>query len=451
MSKGGFMRAHWSHRLAFILAASGSAIGLGNIWKFPYITGEYGGGAFVLVYLICILAVGLPIFIAELYIGQQGQTNTVSAFEVNHKPKTLWRLPGWIGLLSAFLILSFYSVVGGWVLDYAVQSLLGHFQSSTSEASIGKIFNNLLANGPRQFFFHTIFMGLTILIVANGVKNGLERWSKILMPTLMVLLIILFIHSLFLDGFTQALAFLFKPNMDQLFSKPDAILSAVGHSFFTLSLGMGTMITYGGYLSKKESLVKSAGIAALLDTVIALIAGIIIFSIVFSYGKEPEGGPGLIFVTLPKLLSQMPGAYFISSAFFILVTFAAMTSAVSILEVVVAYAIDALKWSRKKATLVSGLAIYVLGFLSVFSYNKLSDVKIMDLSFLDLFDKFTTNILLPIGGLLIALFFGWVIGPKSLKHIIGDENSPFAKGLLFTVRIITPLAVLMLLLSPLFL
>ncbi len=444
------MRAHWSHRLAFVLAASGSAIGLGNIWKFPYMTGEYGGGAFVLVYLICILAVGLPIFIAELYIGQQGQTNTVSAFEVNHKPKTPWRIPGWLGLVSAFLILSFYSVVGGWVLDYAVQSLLGKFQSSTPEA-IGEIFGGLLGNGPRQLLFHTAFMFLTVWIVAKGVRDGLERWTKILMPALMVLLLMLFVHSIFLEGFGQALAFLFKPNIDQLFSKPDAILSAVGHSFFTLSLGMGTMITYGGYLSQKENLVKSAGMAALLDTVIALIAGIIIFSIVFSHGMEPEGGPGLIFITLPKLLSQMPGSYFISSAFFILVSFAALTSAVSILEVVVAYTNDAFKWSRKKSTLVSGISIYILGFLSVFSYNILSDVKIMDLNFLDVFDKLTTNIFLPVGGLLISLFFGWVIGPKCLKHVIGDENSLLAKGLLFTVRVISPIAIFFLLLSPLLL
>ena len=372
------------------------------------------------------------------------------AFELNHKPGTPWRIPGWLGLVSAFLILSFYSVVGGWVLDYAVQSVLGQFQNSTPEA-IGEIFGSILGNGPRQLLFHTVFMFLTIWIVANGVKNGLERWNKILMPTLMVLLLILLIHSMFLDGFTQALAFLFKPNIDQLISKPDAILSAVGHSFFTLSLGMGTMITYGGYLSKKESLVKSAGIAALLDTVIALIAGIIIFSIVFSHGMQPEGGPGLIFITLPKLLAQMPGAYFISSAFFILVTFAAITSAVSILEVVVAYTNEKLKWSRKKSTLISGFAIYILGFLSVFSYNALGDTKIMDMNFLDLFDKLTTNILLPVGGLLISLFFGWVIGPKALKHIIGDENSLLAKGFLFIIRVITPLAVLILLLSPLFL
>lgn len=431
------LRASWSGRLAFVLAAAGSAIGLGNIWKFPYITGVNGGGAFVLIYLACIALVGIPIFIAELYVGQQSQKNTVQAFEVLHKPKTLWRLPGWLGLVSAVLILSFYSVVGGWILDFEFRSLLGEFSTQNDEFIKGRL-ASLFADPGRQLMWHTIFMALTIGIVLGGVKNGLERWNKILMPALIGILGLLLLQALFLPGFGKAVRFLFSPNVSKL--TVDGLLEAVGHSFFTLSLGMGAILTYGSYLSQKENLSRTALIVALMDTAVALSAGVVIFSVVFSYDLEPGAGPGLIFATLPMLFAKMPGGYALSVSFFLLVAFAALTSAVSILEVVVAYFTEKKNMNRGRATWLCGVSIYAVGLLTVFSTNLLAEVKIFGLNFFDLFDKLTSSYFLPIGGLLISLFVGWVLGEGAVEKVYGQKKF-LAFCLLWSLRIIAPLAI----------
>lgn len=447
-------RAHWSGRIAFVLAAAGSAIGLGNIWKFPYITGENGGGAFVLIYLACIAAVGLPILIAEMYIGQKAQRNTVEAFEVTHKKGTFWRLPGWLGLISAFLILSFYSVVGGWILDFEFRSLINEF-GGKSEQEIGDTLSGLFSAWPRQLLWHTVFMCLTVGIVLGGVKDGLERWNKILMPVLLAILALLLVRVMFLPGFGQAITFLFSPDTSKL--NAAGVLEAVGHSFFTLSLGMGTLITYGSYLKQGENLPKIAVAVAFMDTIIALVAGIVIFSVVYSFNMEPGAGPGLILVTLPTLFSKMAGGYIISVAFFLLVSFAALTSAVSILETVVAYWDETRNVDRKKGAIMVGIAIYLIGLLSVFSTNILSGFKMFGgvlskdgLTFFDLFDKLTSSYFLPIGGLLIALFFGWTLGEKAIKEATQSDNKLFNKGLLWTARIIAPGAVLDVLLNLVF-
>lgn len=430
-------RAHWSGRLAFILAATGSAIGLGNIWKFPYITGVNGGGAFVLIYLFCIALVGLPILIAELFIGKEGQANVVDSFNNLEDKKSNWRITGFVGLSAAFLILSFYSVVGGWVLDFELRSLLMEFSGGTNAAK--GVLSELFASPYRQSIGHTIFMLLTIGIVLGGVKNGLEKWTKLLMPALFILLALLFVNSLFLPGFKDALAFLFLPDFSKLESH--SVLEAVGHSFFTLSLGMGVMITYGSYLKQKESLIKTAIMVAFLDTFIALIAGLVIFSIVFTYNLEPSGGPGLMFQTLPQLFSQMTGGSLLSIAFFLLVSFAALSSSVSILEVVVNYFEETKKVARKKATLIVGFVIYLLGFLTVFSTNILADFKIFGLSFFDLFDRISSSYLLPIGGLLISLFVGWKLSLPAAVKIVGEDRKIFAHALLWILRVIAPLAI----------
>ncbi len=433
-------RSHWGSRLTFILATSGSAIGLGNIWKFPYIAGVNGGGSFVLIYLACIALVGIPIFIAELYIGQQSQKDAIEAFEVLHKPKTWWRMPGWLGLVSAFLILSFYSVVGGWILDFELRSIMGEFAGAPEE-QIKETLGNLFANPLRQIFFHILFMAISVAIVLKGLRDGLERWTNILMPALFVLLLALLAYSFTLDGFPQAISFLFSPDSSKLTAP--GILEAVGHSFFTLSLGMGVILTYGSYLSKKENLVKVAFTIAFLDTAIALIAGIIIFSIVFTFGLEPGAGPGLIFSTLPTLFAKLPGGAIISILFFLLVTFAAITSAVSILEVVVAYLHDKHKICRKKATISTGAAIGLLGLLTVFSTNIMAEVKVFGLTFFDLFDKLTSSYFLPIGGLLISLFFGWILGPKAAEKVVGPNNKFLVYCLVWLTRIFAPVAVLL--------
>lgn len=438
------LRAHWSGKLAFILAASGSAIGLGNIWKFPYITGVNGGGAFVLIYLVCIALVGIPIMIAELYIGQAAQRNVVCAFESLDKEKTGWRLPGVLGLISAFLILSFYSVVGGWVLNYEFETITGSLLHQ-DEGVIKGTLDALLGHPWIQLFWHTIFMVLTVGIVIGGVKNGLERWNKILMPLLLILLCGLLVYVLTLDGFSKAVNFLFSMDVSKLTS--GGILEAVGHSFFTLSLGMGAILTYGSYLEKNEDLQRITLVVAVMDTVIALIAGLVIFSIVFSFDLEPAAGPGLIFSTLPVLFSKMPGGYFLSLTFFLLIAFAAFTSAVSILEVVTAYWEEKHKVCRKKTAVICGSAVWVVGLLSVFSYNLLADVKVFGLAFFDLFDVMTSNYFLPIGGMLISLFFGWKLGPTVCEKVLGTSKSIRFYLLLWSTRVVAPIAVLVVLIQ----
>ena len=438
--------SQWSGRFAFILAAAGSAIGLGNIWKFPYITGENGGGAFVLIYLLCIALVGLPIFLAELYVGQKGGSDVISSFEKLDRPKTPWRLAGGFGLVSAVLILSFYSVVGGWILDFAYQSVTGQLFEG-GEARIKGQLSTLLADPNRQILSHAIFMLSVMLIVLGGVKNGLERWNKILMPALLALLAWLLINAISLPGFGQAMSFLFSPDASKL--TQDGLLEAVGHSFFTLSLGMGAILVYGSYLKSDQSLPKIAVTVAFMDTAIALIAGLVIFSVVFSYGLKAESGPGLIFATLPVLFSKMSGGHYLAMAFFLLVTFAAFTSAVSILEVAVSYWQNTFKLSRHKATLQCGLGIFSLGLLNVLSNNVLARFKIFGLTFFDLFDKLTSSYLLPLGGLVTCLFFGWKLGPKAMESFFSNPKGLPAQAFLWTARIFAPLAVIIILLQKL--
>jgi neurotransmitter:Na+ symporter, NSS family len=428
-------RAHWSSRLAFILAAAGSAVGLGNIWKFPYITGVNGGGAFVAVYLVCIAAVGMPIFLAELYIGRRAQANVVRAFEVTHKPRSPWRFVGWMGLLSAFLILSFYSVVGGWVLDFILRSATNQF-AGHSDAEIQGVLGTLFSDPVRQLLWHAAFMAATVAIVVQGLNAGLERWNRILMPALFVLLMLLLVRAVFLPGFGQALTFLFTPATEKLSAA--GVLEAVGHSFFTLSLGMGAMITYGSYLRTSGELTRTVLSVAALDTLIALIAGVVIFSVVFTFGLEPGSGPTLMFQTLPMLFAKMPGGYLVSLAFFLLVAFAALTSAISLLEVVVTYWVEAHGTSRRATALVLGGIVYLLGVLSALSTNLLANVKLFGLTFFDLADKLTSSVTLPLGGALIALFFGWVLGRRAVAEVVGER---FATPLLWTVRVLAPIGV----------
>lgn len=436
------LRAHWGSRLAFVLAAVGSAVGLGNIWKFPYITGMNGGGLFVLIYLACILIVGIPIFIAELYIGQQGQKNVVEAFEELDRKKSPWRIGGFLGLLSAFLILSFYSVVGGWILDFELKSLFLEF-SGKSDQEIGQMLSNLHADPLRQAIWHLVFLTATAGIVFKGVSRGLERFNKILMPALMFIIVGLFLYCFSLSGFENAIEFLFWPERDKI--SPSAVLEAVGHSFFTLSLGMGAILTYGSYLDKKESLVKVAFAVAFLDTLIALLAGVVIFSVVFSFNLEPAAGPGLIFSTLPSLFVRLPGGVFLAILFFLLVTFAALTSAVSILEVVVAYWSEKHGTDRRKTTIGAASIVFLTGLLCVFSMNIMSEVKIFGRTFFDLFDQLTAHYFLPIGGLIISLFYGWRLGKPAILRTIGPKKEIFSFCLLWTTRVVAPLAILLVL------
>jgi NSS family neurotransmitter:Na+ symporter len=430
-------RSHWTNRFSFILVAIGSAVGLGNIWKFPYITGLNGGGLFVLIYLLCIAVIGLPIFLAELYIGQRSQANLVSAFSIIEGKKSKWEIAGWFGLISAFLILSFYSVVGGWIIDYLYKSLTFSFDGKTDDQVRGMM-TDLFSSPIKQITLHFFFMGLCFGIVRAGVSKGIEKWSNILMPTFFVILVGLLTYSFTTPGFQDAITFLFSFKYDKLTGS--GILEAVGHSFFTLSLGMGAIITYGSYLNKNESLLGTALLIGVMDTVVALTSGIIIFSIVFSYGLNPSSGPTLMFETLPVLFAKTTGGQFVSIAFFGLVLFAAITSAISLLEVMVSYCDESLKWSRKKATPIVCIAIFFLGIFSALSKNVLANFHIWnELTFFDFLDKLTSHYTLPIGGLLIAIFFGWKTDRKQVSLVF--YNKTFSTLIIWSCRVIAPLAI----------
>ncbi len=433
-----FDRGSWTTRFGFILAASGSAVGLGNIWKFPYITGVYGGGAFVLVYLGCVVIVGLPLMIAELMIGRRAQENPVGAFQRLHKDGSGWKYVGWLGVASGFVILSFYSVIAGWALAYIGKSIAG-FTGTAEQIQVQ--FTSLVVSPGESIFWHTVFMALCVGIVIGGIQKGIERWSKILMPSLLVILVGLMCYGLFYTaGGMKALTFMFKPDFSKL--SAEAVLSALGHAFFTLSLGMGAMITYGSYMKREANLVRDAVTISVLDTVIALLAGVAIFSLVFSFGLEPGSGPGLIFLTLPVLFAKTGPA--ISVPFFVLLTFAALTSGISLLEVVVSYFVDERGWKRTKATIIMGGTIYLIGILSAVSGWTLP-FRGKDQGFLDIFDFISTNYMLPIGGLLTGIFIAWVVKDKDRIAEFGSQGSAY-RGLVVILKFITPVAVLLVIL-----
>jgi NSS family neurotransmitter:Na+ symporter len=441
MTEVNHKRGLWATRMGFIMAASGSAVGLGNVWKFPYIVGENGGGAFVLVYLICIAVVGLPIMLAEFTIGRKTSLNPVGAFRQLQPSNTPWVGIGFMGVLAGFLILSFYGVVGGWTLAYVVKSLTHSLDQFTNPADAGNFFGGFIANTGEVMFYHAVFMGLTLAIVIRGVHGGIEKACGILMPTLVVMLVILMIRSLTLDGAMGGLKFYLYPDFSKLTGQ--SILVAMGQAFFSLSLGMGAMITYGSYLPAKENLTSATFYVVLFDTLIALLMGLVIFPAVFAMGLEPTEGPGLVFSVLPAVFTGMPFGWVASILFFTLLAIAALTSAISLLEVVVAYFIDQKGWGRKKAVLVMGLIIFALGIPSGLSFGLMSEFKPLGMNFFDHVDNIASNYLLPIGGMLTAIFVGWVWGTKEAHKEIERHETTFhwAGYWEFVIRYIAPIAV----------
>ncbi len=449
------VRGMWSSRFMFILAAAGSAIGLGNIWKFPYMAGKYGGGAFVLMYLACICAIGIPILVAEILIGRAARKNPVGAFHSLSGGNRFWTAVGFLGVASGFVILSYYSVVGGWTVDYFTKSAAGSYLEA-DPGRIKEVFSQMLSNPWEQAVWHTVFMAATMGIVVFGVKEGLERWIEVLMPLLLVLLVILVVYGLVAGDAAGGLGYLFLPDWGKFLTNaageytPRPMLEAMGQAFFTLSLGMGAMITYGSYLGRRESIPGSALMVALLDTAIALLASVAIFTIVFQHDLDPKAaGPGLVFQVLPLAFSKMPGGRVIGTAFFLLLSFAALTSAISLLEVVVAHFIDDRKWARQTATLIMGTVIWGLGLFSALSYNLLEGVTLLEdkegrgMPILDSVDLIATNYMLPIGGFFIALFAGWFIRQEVRNRQLLDEEGSRAvyTAWLGVVRTFTPVAV----------
>ena len=569
-------RGQWGSRVGFILAAAGSAVGLGNIWKFPYITGENGGGLFVLVYLVCIALVGLPIMVGELMIGRAARKQPVGAFTALSGPSSGWRVVGWLGIITGFIILSYYIVVAGWAMDYTLKSVANFTdpiaERATAEAKayrastpldamrialvddstkrstvektaevrgeaprsawkawatyrtaldaatdvaaaeaalledpafkakidqvrplasrldalqdnaraaatdhyaaaapkqirdeaetlarrqhiaeeVGKAFGTVVTDGWTGTFWALLFMLITILIVAGGVSSGIEKVARVLMPLLVGILVVMVAYSAFQPGFGPALSFVFEPNPSRL--KASGVLEALGHAFFTLSLGMGAMITYGSYQEKKENLFKQSVIIAGLDTAIALLACMMLFPIIFSYGQEPAAGPGLVFKSMPLAFAEIgAGGMLLAILFFSLLVVAALTSAISLLEVVASYFIDQRGWTRAKAAWVIGAVIFLFGVPSAFSFDPdfaLSSWEpTFGKSFFDTMDYLASNWLLPIGGLLVAVYAGWFMPKRFRDAELDGLGAGLIKGWLGLIRFVAPALVMLVVLQ----
>ncbi len=441
------IHGEWSSRWAFILAATGSAVGLGNIWRFPYITGQYGGGAFVLLYIMCVLLIAMPIMICEIMLGRRGRQspiNTMFSLAEEEGLNKAWRYLGWLGVVAGFMILSFYSVIAGWTLDYIYRASSGSF-SGVSDTEILSIFNGLLGNPELLIVLHTVFMSFTVIIVSMGVQSGLERAVKFLMPALFILLLIMVGYAMSTPAFNQGLSYLFKPDFSRLTG--EGVLAAMGQAFFSLSLGMGAIMVYGSYLSSRASIVRTSISIVIMDTSVALLAGMAIFPLVFAYGLEPGSGPGLIFVTLPIAFGQMPYGQFFGTAFFVLLMFAAWTSSISLLEPAVAWLVENRDMKRVNAAALAGLLAWILGIGSVFSFNIWQDAKLFDKTYFDIMDYLTSNVMLPLGGLLIAIFSVWLMPRRSSIDELKIGDGLAYKSWRLLARYLAPVGVLIIFLN----
>lgn len=408
MNEQPLKHAQWTSRAAFILAASGSAIGLGNIWKFPYLAGENGGGAFVLVYVLCVLGIGIPIMIAETMLGRLGRLSPINTM-IKLAKNPLWHSIGWMGIIAGFIILSYYSVIAGWAMAYFFKINSALFEHITAE-SADRMFNEFKASSDYLLIWHTLFMAATYAIVSSGVNQGLERSTRFMMPALLLMLLIIDVYAFSSDGFSKGFAFLFNPDFSKLSSS--GVLAAMGQAFFSLGLGMGSIMIYGAYLPTNVAIGQASCLVALLDTLVALMAGLAIFPIVFANGLEPSMGAGLIFQTLPIAFGQMPGGSWIGMLFFLLVFFAAITSAIALIEPAIAWLSEHFNLSREKASLYSLIPCWLLGFGTVFSFNIGADFHIAGRNFFEFIDFLTADIMLPVSGVLIAVFSGWVLDKK---------------------------------------
>jgi len=433
-------------RIGFILAAAGSAVGLGNIWKFPYITGEYGGGAFVLVYLITVALIGFSIMIAEMFIGYKGRSDTVSSFEkLAPTNKHLWKYAGFQNT-AGLLIMTFYSVVIGWILNYIITSLT-HLPSSVKEAEI--TFTTMLhSDFSTQLLYHTIAFVVITYIVSKGIKSGIEKLNDYLMPALMLILTGMFLYALSLDSFSQAFSFMFAPDWSKLNS--EAFVTAVGHAFFTLSLGMGAIMTYAASMEKETNIVHSALWVVFLDTAIALVAGLMLFTFLYQYGSGPDKGPGLVFISLPAAFYEMGvlGNFF-SVIFFLALAFAGLTSAVSLVEPMVQYMIDRFSFTRLKASISMGLFFYLVGILVILSGLDSTKEALTwgGKNLFDWIDFITAAVMLPLGGLLMSIFVGYVVPKSELEATLKPFMKSYFSIWYFSLRYIAPVALFIVILN----
>jgi NSS family neurotransmitter:Na+ symporter len=436
-------RGTWGSKIAFILAATGSAIGLGNIWRFPTNVSQNGGAVFVLVYILAVALIGFTVMLAELTIGRHAQKNPVGAIGYI-KPRSPWKFIGYLGVITGVCILSYYSVVAGWTIGYMVKTATGAFSGEVTSQITNKIYEEFTSNPIQVIFLLFLFIGITTFIISKGVKKGIERWTKVLMPILFLLIIFLAVRALTLPGASAGLTYYLKPDFSKL--SGTVILFALGQAFFSLSLGMGTMITYGSYISKSDNLVSSAGWVTFTDTLIALLAGLIIFpTLAFSGQPGDVGGFGLVFKIFPIIFSQIPGGYIFALLFFSLLCVAALTSTISLLEVPVAYLVDEREWSRKKAALVVGFLSFVIGVPAALSFGGMKIFTRID--FFGKFDFIFGNISLAVGALLICVFVGYVWGvKKAIKEIFSGNRKFRLRPLwIFSLKFLSPLAIIFIL------
>lgn len=435
-------RDNFSGRFGIIAAAAGSAIGLGNIWRFPYICGQNGGAAFIILYLACIVIIGLPVMLAEFSIGRRAQSNAYRAFRIL-SPGSYWYLIGVMGILAAFTILSFYTAVGGWTIEYIARSVSGTLSAYPKEQ-----FDSFITGSYKPIIYQLVFIGFSVGIVAMGVTKGIERSSKILMPVLLVLMIILCIRSVTLPGASEGLTFLLKPDFSKLTG--DSVLLAMGQAFFSLSLGMGCLITYGSYIKREEDLAYSAGMIAGADTLIAILAGVAIFPAAAAFGISPGSGPGLVFITLPNVFQQMAGGMIFSTCFFILLCIAALTSSISLFEVVTSFCVEEMHIKRSKATILVAVGVFLLGIMCSLSLGIVPGLQLFGKNFFDLMDFTSSNLLLPIGGFFISIYVGWVLKKRiTVRELTSDGTRKFGflRIFFFLIRYIVPVAILIVFIS----
>ncbi|WP_163539751.1 sodium-dependent transporter [Gracilibacillus sp. YIM 98692] len=424
-------REHWASRLGFMLAAMGSAVGLGNIWRFSYVAGESGGGAFLILYIVSVLLIGIPLLLVEVSIGRKAQQDIVGSYK-KLAPNKPWFMLGYLGVASALLILSFYSVVAGWALYYFWGYLTGAM-NQMPEIGYGGTFENFITQDYQPLFWHALFLTITMLIVLVGVKKGIELANKILMPVLALLMIGLAIYSVTLNGASEGLSFLFQPDWSVL-EDPSVYIAALGQAFFSLSLGVGTMMTYGSYLSNGHKLPSATVGIGVMDTLFAIISGIVIFPAVFAFGIQPDSGPVLVFITLPEIFYQMSFGWLIGFVFFTALSLAAISSSISLLEVPVAYLMRAAKMSRRLASFLVGIVVFISGITVSLGMGKWSDVTLIgNLNILDSMDFLASNIFLPVGGLTMALFVGWYFNRR--EALDASDLTGYAIGNLWYVMI----------------
>ena len=436
-------RETWKSQAGFILASAGSAVGLGNIWRFPYITGENGGGAFLFVYVIILFTLGMSVMLAEFSLGRAGQRNPVGTFAALNRR---WKGFGYIGVAVSFIILSFYSVIGGWTIAYLVRSLTGEINIS-DPAELGALFSGFISSPFETILYHGLFMLGVLFLVAGGIRSGIQRGCQVLMPVLFILLLILVVFSLRLEGSGAGVAFFLTPDFSKI--NMDMIYAALSQAFFSLSVGIGALMTYASYLDRQTNLPRSVAWVSSLDLLVSFVAGLIVLPAVFAVGLSAGGGPGLTFVTLPAVFSQIPGAAIFATVFFALLLIAALTSAISLLEVVVAYVIDEHQVQRVRATVMLSVVIFLFGIPSALSFGPWADLTLSGRTFFDWMDFLSSGIGLPLSALIIALFVGWVVPERMTQEVTSDNTIRFSlKGpWMIMCRIVAPVSIAWILIS----